>query len=612
MCGIVGYIGTKRVEPILLDGLHRLEYRGYDSAGMAFLKNNEFLVIRAKGKLINLTEKALDYKSDATLGIGHTRWATHGRPSENNAHPHYSKDVVLVHNGIIENYAPLKRDLATQGFEFSSETDTEVICHLIQSFLNQGENFTLAFQKALEKMQGAFALVALFRKDPHHIYVAKTGSPLVIGIGEGENFVASDIPALLSHTRQVVFLEDGEMGVISRSGFEISDLKGHPIQKKIHEVQWSIAQAEKDGYKHFMLKEIMEQPRVLSDTILGRVDRKTKQVTFEGVDDFLKKFSNISNAKVHIVACGTSWHAGLLGKYWLESFARIPTQVDLASEFRYRKPIIDEQTLVIPISQSGETADTLAALIESKKQGASVLSICNVMDASIPRKSDATLYTNAGPEIGVASTKAFTTQLSVLFLLALKLAALRDALPQAEIASRLEALLHLPIVCKKFLKSLKPQMMALTEQIYRKDHCYFLGRGTQFPIVLEGALKLKEISYIHAEAYAGGEMKHGPIALIEEQVPVFAVAVKDALYEKMCANIEEVSARGAQIFVLHSEGDAELKKKYPYRIEIPDTHFDLLPFLTILPFQLLAYHVADHKGTDVDQPRNLAKSVTVE
>lgn len=612
MCGIVGYIGDKRAEPILLDGLHRLEYRGYDSAGLAFLQGQNFVVVRAPGKLVNLAQKMHDIKVDATIGIGHTRWATHGRPIESNAHPHYSTDVVLVHNGIIENYLSLKNELVKKGFVFSSETDTEVVCHLIQDYLNAGMDFLLAFQKSIERIRGAFALVVMHRKDAARIYVAKKGSPLVLGLGQGENFVASDIPALLTHTRDVIFLEDDEMAVVQRDSIAITDLVGKKIDKKVSRIQWSASQAEKEGYRHFMLKEIMEQPRVLSDTILGRINQDTGKVRFEGADDLLEKFIRDPLAKLQIVACGTSWHAGLVGKMWIEELARLPVSVDLASEFRYRRPLVDAHTLVVPISQSGETADTLAAVTESKSLGARVLAICNVMEASIPRKSDATLYTNAGPEIGVASTKAFVTQMAVLYLLALKLAELKNTLTPKDISGRLEAFLGLPKLLKDFLDEGHQAIDVWTDQIYKHEHCYFLGRGIQFPIVLEGALKLKEISYIHAEGYAGGEMKHGPIALIEEGTPLVAVAVQDHLYEKMVSNIEEVQARGAQVFALISKGDKALQSRVRQAIEIPDVSVDILPFFTSVPLQLLAYHVADRKGTDVDQPRNLAKSVTVE
>ena len=611
MCGIVGYIGDKRAEPILLEGLRKLEYRGYDSAGLAFLKDEKFIVVRAEGKLVHLADKVRTQPSDATVGIGHTRWATHGKPSEKNAHPHYSTDVVLVHNGIIENYLTLKSELIKKGFNFSSDTDTEVVCHLIQDHLNRGMNFLEAFQRTIGEIRGAFALVVIHRLNPHCIYVAKKGSPLVLGLGERENFVASDVPALLAYTRDVIFLEDDELAVVEQQTVTVLNVSGQKIEKPVRRIQWTAAQAEKEGYKHFMLKEIMEQPRVFSDTILGRINQNAGEIQFEGVEALLEDFSANPHATVQIVACGTSWHAGQVGRYWLEELAKIPTQVDFSSEFRYRKPLVGQNTLVIPISQSGETADTLAAVVESKALKATVISICNAMESSIPRRSDGTLYTCAGPEIGVASTKAFITQMAVLYLLAMKLASLRGVLSHDQIQGRLQALTELPQLMKKIL-SQTAILDTMTEHIVRGEHCYFLGRGIQYPIVLEGALKLKEISYIHAEGYAGGEMKHGPIALIEEGTPLLAIAVKDHLYEKMVSNIEEVQARGAQVFALISKGDVELKKKVTLAIEIPQVPEDILPFLTILPLQLLAYHVADRKGTDVDQPRNLAKSVTVE
>lgn len=611
MCGIVGYIGSKMAEPILIEGLRRLEYRGYDSAGLAFSEDQKFAVIRAQGKLGNLIEKLKNAPSKASVGIGHTRWATHGKPSEANAHPHQSSDVVLVHNGIIENYLTLKKDLLSKGFTFASETDTEVVCHLIQDHLNSGLGFSDAFRKMLAGIRGAFSFVVLHRKTPDRIFVAKKGSPLVVGVKAGESFVASDIPALLGHTRDVFYLEDGEMAVLAREGVEFYDFAGKKLAKQSHHIQWTAAQAEKGGYKHFMLKEIMEQPRALADTIMGRIDQADNSVKFDGAEVLLKEVADDAKVKLQIIACGTSWHAGLLGKYWIESLAKIPTAVDLSSEFRYRDPLVDKNTVLVPISQSGETADTLAALKDSKARGARVLSLCNVIEASIPRASDATLYTYAGPEIGVASTKAFVTQMSVLYMMALKLAALKGTLSKDELAARVQALVELPNLVKAFLRDMKG-IEALSEKIIRSDHCYFLGRGLEYPVVLEGALKLKEISYVHAEGYAGGEMKHGPIALIEEGIPVLAVAVKDALYDKMVSNVEEVVARGARVIVLASEGDTELKQKFSDVIEIPKTHPDLMPFLTVIPLQLLAYHAADRKGTDVDQPRNLAKSVTVE
>jgi glutamine---fructose-6-phosphate transaminase (isomerizing) len=612
MCGIVGYIGSKEAKPILMEGLKSLEYRGYDSAGLAFLAEGDFNIIRAKGKLQELAKELEGKNWPANLGIGHTRWATHGKPDVTNAHPHYTKDVALVHNGIIENYRELKSELIEKGHEILSETDTEIICHLIQDFYDKGSDFFTAIQKTLDELKGAYSLVILERDDPDKIYTARKGSPLVVGQKEGESFVASDIPALLSHTNEVAYLHDHEMAILSRAGIHFYDFSGNTIDKEFKTITWTATQAEKSGYKHFMLKEIHEQPRVLADTLLSRVDRQNLKVDLgDDVKRLLRKYSNNPMANIQIVACGTSWHAGLVARYWFEGLAKIPVRVGLSSEFRYRHPLVNENTLVIAISQSGETADTLAAINESKKLGAKVLSICNVMESSITRESDATLYTLAGPEIGVASTKAFTTQMAVLYLVAVKLAFQKDLLTETAAAQRLQALIELPSNMKKFLANMQgiPEM---TEHIYKKEHCYFLGRGIEYPIALEGALKLKEISYVHAEGYAGGEMKHGPIALIEEDIPVVACVLRDSLYEKMLSNVQEIKARGARIFALVTDGDTELAKQFDQVVYVPKTHPDLYPFFTILPLQMLAYQVADRKGTDVDQPRNLAKSVTVE
>lgn len=612
MCGIVGYIGHQKAEPILMNGLRRLEYRGYDSAGLAFLRNGEFEVLRTKGKLDQLVEKLKGRNFEATIGIGHTRWATHGKPDEANAHPHYSQDVVLVHNGIIENYRKLKSVLLAKGHKIVSETDTEIICHLIQEYLNQGNEFFMAMRRALKDLSGAYSLVIMHRHDPKRIYAVRMGSPLVVGQTPQECFVASDIPALLSHTHEVAFLHDGEIAVLQDDHIDFFDFDGKSLKKDFKKITWSASQAEKSGYKHFMIKEIHEQPRVLADTLLGCVNRDSLEVDFgDKTNQVLEEFSKKEISHLQIIACGTSWHAGLVGSYWIENLAKIRVSVDLSSEFRYRHPLVDKNTLVVAISQSGETADTLAALRESRRLGAKVLSICNVIESSIPRESDATIYTHAGPEIGVASTKAFVTQMAVLYLLTLRLALLKGSITREEKIKRTQALLELPSTMKHFLSTVQ-DIPAITEKIYRKEHCYFLGRGIQFPIALEGALKLKEISYVHAEGFAGGEMKHGPIALIEEGIPVVALVLQGPLYEKMVSNIQEIRARGATIFALISAGDATLENQADRFIEIPATHPDLQPFMTILPLQLIAYHVADKKGTDIDQPRNLAKSVTVE
>ncbi len=613
MCGIVGYVGNQQAKPIVIEGLRRLEYRGYDSAGIALLEKDKIEIVRAKGKLAELEVKLTDYKSTAVVGLGHTRWATHGKPDETNAHPHHSKDVILVHNGIIENYREIKQRLVERGHKIVSETDTEVICHLIQDYLDNKNVFFEALTKAIAELKGAFSLVILYRGEPDKIYTARMGSPLVVGKTGTEAIVASDIPAILPHTKQVAFLHDGEIAVLGKGTVAFFDFNARPVTKEFKTITWDAAQAEKSGYKHFMIKEIHEQPRVLADTLLGRINIDTLKVTLgDEADAVIKKFSLNPQASLQIVACGTSWHAGLVGKYWIENLARVPVGVDLSSEFRYRQPLVDKNTLVVAISQSGETADTLAAIRESKKLGATVLSICNVIEASIPRESEATIYTHAGPEIGVASTKAFSTQMVILYLLAVKFSQGKKLIDDNEASARFQALLELPAVMKGYLRTSEKTILEVAEKIYKKEHCYYLARGIQFPIALEGALKLKEISYVHAEGYAGGEMKHGPIALIEEGVPVVAILLKDALYQKMLSNVQEVRARGATIFALMSEPDTYEINQFENSVVMPKTHDDLYPFLTILPLQLLAYHVADRKGTDVDQPRNLAKSVTVE
>jgi glucosamine--fructose-6-phosphate aminotransferase (isomerizing) len=615
MCGIVGYVGHQKAEPILLSGLQKLEYRGYDSAGLAFLHGHDLQVVRSEGKLNRLAEKLRLQEWPANLGIGHTRWATHGRPNETNAHPHASQDVVLVHNGIIENYRELKEQLEKKGYQFSSETDTEVVSHLLQDEkrTHSDKSFLEVFKSTLGKLRGAYSLVVIDIDHPEEIFIAKTSSPLVIGRGKGENFVASDIPALLPYTREMLFLDDGQYGVISKDDVKVFDFSGNVVNCEFRQIHWSASQAEKGGYKHFMIKEIMEQPRALADTLAGRLTEDRSQVTFgEELDKWLKEFSDKEGARIEIIACGTSWHAGLVGRYWIENLAGIPVSVELASEYRYRKPLLTESTLIIPISQSGETIDTLVSVKESQKQNTKVLSICNVMESSIPRVADHTIYTQAGPEVGVASTKAFVTQLGALYLLALKLAELKSGSVTPEMKARIDALMALPQLIETHLPEFDKKTKSLAEKIYKDDHTYFLGRGLQYPIVLEGALKLKEISYIHAEGYAGGEMKHGPIALIEDGIPVVATMLKDSLYDKMVSNVKEIEARGGEVIPLVSEDDESLKSQYSDFISTPNTHEDLLPFLSVIPLQLLAYHVADRKGTDVDQPRNLAKSVTVE
>ncbi|MEW6488925.1 MAG: glutamine--fructose-6-phosphate transaminase (isomerizing) [Thermodesulfobacteriota bacterium] len=609
MCGIVGYVGTQRCTPILMDGLRRLEYRGYDSAGLAVVEEGALKVVRSVGKLLNLDEKLRSIELSGTVGAGHTRWATHGRPSEENAHPHAAGDVVVVHNGIIENYLALRSELTAEGHRFSSETDTEVIPHLIFRHLGEGCGLVEAVRLALKRLHGSYAVVVLSAREPDLLVAARRASPLVAGLGEGENFVASDIPALLAHTRRFVFLEDGDLVVCRRDRVEITDLEGAPVVREVQTVQWSPAMAEKGGYKHFMLKEIFEQPRAIADTLTGKLDPVEGAVYLSGGEKAETIARSIS--RLHVVACGTSWHAGLVGKYWIEQIARLPVEVSLASEFRYQDPILSRDTALLLISQSGETADTLAALAEGRDKGAPILCVCNVVGSSIPRASDAVLYTHAGPEIGVASTKAFTTQLVTLYLLALYLASARGVLGRGRLIEKMEALRAVPAVVERTLE-LDPHIEAVAKTLVDAKSALYLGRGLQFPIALEGALKLKEISYIHAEGYAAGEMKHGPIALIDDQLPVVAIAPRGSTYEKMLSNVQEVRARDGRVVAVVTDGDTAVAGMADQVIPIPEFAEELLPIIATVPLQLLAYHVAVLKGTDVDQPRNLAKSVTVE
>ena len=613
MCGIIGYVGTQECGEIILEGLSKLEYRGYDSAGIAVIGGDgETRIRRTAGKLVNLERSIRKEPLQGMVGIGHTRWATHGRPTEENAHPHQAGDVVVVHNGIIENHLQLKRELAAKGSVFKSETDTEIISHLIEEELKKEPGLALeqGVRRALLRVRGAYAIAVLDRSQPDRVVAAKNASPLVAGLGDGENFVASDIPAILSHTRRVIFLDEGEMVVITRESVRISRVAdGMPLDKKVTQVNWSPAMAEKGGYKHFMLKEIHEQPRALVDTIRGRASIEQGDVFFDDLaldDDAIKALRRIV-----IVACGTSWHAGLIGRYLIEDLARIPVEVDLGSEFRYRKPVIEKDSLYISISQSGETADTLAAIKLVRAEGAQVLSVCNVVDASIPRESDHVIYTHAGPEIGVASTKAFTTQLVVLYLLAIRLGRARGKLEAARASELLQDLIGLPALMEDHLKDPEPYLEIARKYRSARDVLY-LGRGLQFPIALEGALKLKEISYIHAEGYAAGEMKHGPIALIDEAVPTVILLPRNSQYDKAASNLAEIRARSGRIIAIASEGDSEVQELADDVIYVPRTSEQLEPIMTSLPMQLLAYHMADLKGTDVDQPRNLAKSVTVE
>lgn len=609
MCGIVGYIGAQQASPIILDGLRRLEYRGYDSAGICTLEDGIAHIRRAQGKLLNLENLLHDHPARGTRGIGHTRWATHGRPSEINAHPHRAGNIVLVHNGIIENYISLKGRLQELGHQFSSETDTEIIAHLVEEHYRDSGDFEQAVRQALAEVKGAYAVAILCIDEPDKLIAAKLGSPLVVGQGEGEYFVASDIPAMLSHTREMIFLEDGEMVIFTPLGMCFTDLAGKPLVKQSKTITWSPTMAEKGGYRHFMLKEIYEQPRALADTIAGRALVEEGDVYLEDLG--LDEEQLAALEKIFIIACGTSWHAGLVGKFYLEKIARIPVEIDIASEFRYRDPIIPANSLTILISQSGETADTLAALREAHGKGGRTLCICNVVDSSIARESDGVIYTHAGPEIGVASTKAFTTQLVALYLLALKLGRIRRSLSAADCQARLADLLELPRKLEETLE-LDSYIEELAREFAGARDFLYMGRGNLYPIALEGALKLKEISYIHAEGYPAGEMKHGPIALIDEDLPVVVLVPRNSTYDKVVSNMEEVCARGGQVIAVVSGDDEELLDKVAALISVPEVDEDLLPIITSVPMQLLAYYIAVLKGTDVDQPRNLAKSVTVE
>ena len=609
MCGIVAYVGDRSAQTIIMDGLKKLEYRGYDSSGVAILDGVELGVERAVGKVAVLEQKLNDAPLKGAVGVGHTRWATHGRPSERNAHPHEVDGVVVVHNGIIENYLSLKDELLKEGRQFQSETDTEIICHLIHRALGEGRSLEEAVRVAIGRLEGSYGLSILWRGAPDRIVGAKKDSPLVVGLGDGENFLASDIPAILQHTKEMVFLDDEEMVVIDRHGAKISRLDGTVVEKAPQTIQWSPALAEKGGYRHFMLKEIFEQPRAVIDSFRGRIVPEKALVDFGEQGLPTEVLENIK--RVVLVACGTSYHAALVGKFFIEGLARISVEVDIASEFRYRDPLVDSDTLMVVISQSGETIDTLAALKEGKSRGARTLAICNVVGSSIVRASEGVLYTQAGPEIGVASTKAFTTQLIVLYLLALRLASLRKTLDKDRMRSLIEDLLALPGQMEETL-SHDDHIRDVARRYMNATDFLYLGRGKNYPVALEGALKLKEISYIHAEGYPAGEMKHGPIALIDENLPVVVLHAEDGTQDKIMGNIEEVKARkGIVIAVSTSETD-RLKSKADEIILSAANNEYLTTVLLTLPMQLLAYHVAVLKGTDVDQPRNLAKSVTVE
>ncbi len=610
MCGIIGYTGFKEAVPIIIDGLRRLEYRGYDSAGIASFKSGKIEVRRGKGKISELDARFRGFSKNSTSAIGHTRWATHGKPSEENAHPHRSDGIVIVHNGIIENYIELKQELENEGFFFTSETDTEVICHLIKKH-SEGRSLAEAVRAAVSPVRGAYAIAAMSESEPGVIVAVRKDSPLVAGVGEGEYFIASDIPAFLSHTRNVVFMEDGEMAVLSPHGMEFFTLDGEKIYKDPIKIEWSSTMAEKDGYKHFMLKEIFEQPRSIADTITGRVlNHETGQVNLEEFGLHPKELRSIE--RIVIVACGTSWHAGIIGKYLIEEFARVPVEVDIASEYRYRNPIIGDSTLFVSITQSGETADTLAAQRLARECGAKALNICNVVGSTSSREADAVFFTRSGPEIGVASTKSFTAQIVALYLFAVALGRERGAIDNNRASALLGDLLSAADLVEQVFK-MDPAIEKIAQDLQMNKAVLFLGRSYQFPIALEGALKLKEISYIHAEGYAAGEMKHGPIALIEDGYPVVVTAPKDELYEKVVSNIQEIKSRGGMIILLTNESNAsEAKKIADHVIGVPDCPAHIMPIVTAVPLQLLAYHIGVKLGCDVDQPRNLAKSVTVE
>ena len=609
MCGIVGYVGPKETAKVLIDGLKRLEYRGYDSAGIAVFHRGKVEIRRKEGKLTKLEELIGSETFDGKVGIGHTRWATHGKPSDENAHPHKAGKVAVVHNGIVENYLALKEILKSKGHVFTSETDTEIISHLIDEFVQQGYSSLEAVRIALDKVKGSYALGILLEGNEQSLIAARKESPLVIGLGEGEYFIASDVPPILPYTRDFIFMEDGEMALLSSKGVKVFDAKGGEVSRESKRVNWSPLMAEKGGYKHFMLKEIFEQPRAVTDTIRGRLSEEMGDAILEDVRFDPKLLKKIR--RINLIACGTSYHAALVGKFLIEGLCRIPVEADIGSEFRYRNPIIGENDLLVAISQSGETADTLAALREAKRKGAMTLAICNVVESSLAREADHVIYTHAGPEIGVASTKTFVTQLIILFLLALRIGRELGLLSSEEGKSLIGELVRIPHLMEEMLKTSSQVAKIAKKYLQARDFLY-LGRGINYPIALEGALKLKEISYVHAEGYPAGEMKHGPIALIDREMPVVVLATKNDVYEKVVSNIEEVKAREGKVIALASPSDREIVKKADDVIFIPETLPSLTPILLTIPLQLLAYYMADFKGTDVDQPRNLAKSVTVE
>jgi glucosamine--fructose-6-phosphate aminotransferase (isomerizing) len=619
MCGIVGYVGNKQVVPVILDGLRKLEYRGYDSAGIAVVDEGHHLEIRrAEGKLRNLEESIRLQPLDGTYGIGHTRWATHGRPTEENAHPHRdcTGRIIVVHNGIIENYLQLKERLRLGDHRFVTETDTEVVAHLIEEYLKDGRGFEEAVRKAIQDLRGIFALSIISADELDTVIAVRQGPPVVIGLGDGEYFVASDIPPILQHTRDIFFLGDGEIAVLTKDSVRVTDFYGSPVEPQQQRITWDPIMAEKGGFKHFMLKEIYEQPRAIRDTVQGRISLDTGRVYLDEMNITESEFKRFTSIK--IAACGTSWHAGLAGKYMIEQLARVPVEVDYASEFRYRDPVLDANTLLLVISQSGETADTIAALREASERGSKVLAICNVQGSMIMREADGTILTHAGPEIGVASTKAFTSQMIALYLLGLYLGQVRGVLGVEEAKHHAQQLAELPVKIEHLLNG-SDEIEELAKEFFRSTDFLYLGRGINFPVALEGALKLKEISYIHAEGYPAGEMKHGPNALIDERLPIVVINTREEgnkaselRYEKTHSNIVEVKAREGVVISILTEGDVMSSSVSDHIVEIPDSSDLLSPILSIIPLQLLAYHIAVRRGCDVDQPRNLAKSVTVE
>lgn len=611
MCGIVGYIGHRQAYSVIIKGLQRLEYRGYDSAGVALL-NGSLSVYKKQGKVSTLHDYAKEHNLDANVGIGHTRWATHGEPSDRNAHPHVSNSgrLVMIHNGIIENYAAIKTDLIKKGFSFNSDTDSEVFINFIEDiFQNTKVDLAEAVRLALTKIVGAYAIVILDKENPDLVIAARKGSPLVVGLGKDEFFLASDATPIIEYTNEVVYLDDQEIAIIENNNLTIKNIEDVEMKQYVHKVDMELEAIEKGGYEHFMLKEIFEQPRSIGDCLRGRLNAKEGHLHLGGIHDYVNKIKNAD--RILIIACGTSWHAGLVAEYIFEEFCRIPVEVEYASEFRYRNPVVGEKDVVIAISQSGETADTLAAIELAKSKGATILGVCNVVGSSIPRATHAGSYTHAGPEIGVASTKAFTAQISVLTMMALMIANKKGTLKESVYRNLLIELEAVPEKVAKCL-DLNAQIEIIAEKYKNSTNCLYLGRGYNFPVALEGALKLKEISYIHAEGYPAAEMKHGPIALIDENMPVVFIATKDGSYEKIVSNIQEVKARKGQVIAVVTEGDTEIAAMADHIIEVPAAHEALMPLISVIPLQLLSYHIAVMRGCNVDQPRNLAKSVTVE